>query len=70
MAKLNVTFDGITDTTGYLFSLAKCVAAVLKTNSISFIQPPPIHVNPQPPRFTPIFPHLVIVVVEFFVKVW
>ena len=23
-----------------------------------------------PSRFTPIFPHLVIVVVEFFVKVW
>lgn len=32
MAKLNVTFDGITDTTGYLFSLAKCVAAVLKNS--------------------------------------
>ena len=32
MRKLNVTFDGITDTTGYLFSLAKCFAAVLKNS--------------------------------------
>lgn len=30
MRKLSVSFNGITDTTGYLFSLAKCVAAVLK----------------------------------------
>lgn len=31
MKKLNVSFDGITDTTGYLFSLAKCFAAVLNS---------------------------------------
>lgn len=30
MTKLNVSFNGITDTTGYLFSLAKCFAAALK----------------------------------------
>ena len=30
MENLNITFDGITDTTGYLFSLAKCFAAVVK----------------------------------------
>jgi len=30
MKKLNVSFDGITDTTGYLFSLAKCIAASLR----------------------------------------
>lgn len=31
MKKLHVSFDGITDTTGYLFSLAKCFAAVLNS---------------------------------------
>lgn len=31
MKKLNVSFDGITDTTGYLFSLAKCFAAALNS---------------------------------------
>lgn len=30
MTKLQVSFDGITDTTGYLFSLAKCFSAALK----------------------------------------
>lgn len=30
MKNLDITFDGITDTTGYLFSLAKCFAAVVK----------------------------------------
>ena len=33
MKKLQVTFDGITDTTGYLFSLAKCFAAALNSGS-------------------------------------
>lgn len=32
MKKTNVSFNGITDTTGYLFSLAKCFAAVLKNS--------------------------------------
>ena len=32
MKKLHVTLEGITDTTGYLFSLAKCFAAVLKNS--------------------------------------
>lgn len=30
MKKLHVTFDGTTDTTGYLFSLAKCLSASLR----------------------------------------
>lgn len=30
MNKLHVTFDGTTDTTGYLFSLAKCLSASLR----------------------------------------
>lgn len=30
MKKLNVTFDGVTDTTGYLFSFAKCLSAALR----------------------------------------
>lgn len=30
MKKLHVTFEGITDTTGYLFSLAKCLSASLR----------------------------------------
>lgn len=32
MKKLAVSFNGITDTTGYLFSLAKCFAAVLDSS--------------------------------------
>lgn len=30
MKKLQVTFDGVTDTTGYLFSLVKCLSASLR----------------------------------------
>ena len=30
MKKLTITFDGTTDTTGYLFSLAKCLSAALR----------------------------------------
>ena len=30
MKKLNINFEQTTDTTGYLFSLTKCLSAVLK----------------------------------------
>lgn len=30
MKKLKVTFDGVTDTTGYLFSFAKCLSAAMR----------------------------------------
>ena len=35
MKKLDVTFDGITDTTGFLFSFAKCLAAAVKNSQYS-----------------------------------
>lgn len=35
MKKLHVTFDGTTDTTGYLFSLAKCLSASLRCSKYS-----------------------------------
>lgn len=35
MKKLHVTFDGTTDTTGYLFSLAKCLSASLRCSEYS-----------------------------------
>ncbi len=35
MKKLNVTFKGTTDQTGYLFSLAKCLSAALRCSDLS-----------------------------------
>lgn len=35
MKKLNITWEGVTDTTGYLFSFAKCIMTALKNSPYS-----------------------------------